>query len=154
MNGIIRVNTTQMFSSGDACEFASSVVRHGGSVTLLVSDGIILDLESTISMEDMEKIRVVRILTPYQLENVLMTDSSNAYYIALRGSIIKNWSRECFESIMDIIRIKAYFKGSIIVMNFVGEIGIHSIYLQRAFLERPVLRGNRGLDLWEEPLPQ
>lgn len=154
MNGIIRVNTTQMFNSVDACEFASSVVRHGGSITLLVSDGIIIDLESTVRKEDMENIKVVRILTPYQLENVLMTDNSNAYYIALRGSIIKNWSRECFESIMDIIRIKAYFKGSIIVMNMIGEIGIHSIYMQRAFMERPDLNSNRGLYLWEEPLPQ
>ncbi len=153
MKGVLTVEKSEMFNSKDAFRFASSMVSAGGRITILASDGIILDVENYFPRYDLEKIHAVRILTPYQLENVLMNDDSDAFYVVLRGSIIRSWSRECFESIMDIIRIKTYFKGAIIAVNIVGDIGIHSIYMQRTALDQPELRNDKGLYLWEEPLP-
>ena len=153
MKGILQMKKSDLFSSEDAFKFASSIVSRGGKITILASDGIILDVENYLPRHDTDKIHAVRILTPYQLENVLMTNDSDAFYIVLRGSIIRNWSRECFESIMEIIRIKTYFKGAVIAVNIVGDLGIHSLYMQKAALDHPKLDRNKGLYLWEEPLP-
>ncbi|MCL4330262.1 MAG: hypothetical protein M1533_04610 [Candidatus Thermoplasmatota archaeon] len=122
---------------------------------ILVSDGIMLDARSLVAPQSMEKVRIQRILTPYQLERILMESDNEPHLVLIKSEVIDSWSVHVMESLYDIMRIKSSFYGCIIETAVIGEHGIYESYFGGKFYNPVEPDAEReGLFAWEEaPLP-
>ncbi len=126
----------------------------GEKVHLLITDGIVLDYPGLISEDAMDKMYVQRILTPYQLEKILMGSDNNPHILLLKSEVLESWSRASLESIHDILMIKTSYYGCKIDLIMVGKPGVYQYYLGGK-LNNPVdVSVVEDLSQWEEvPLP-
>lgn len=96
---------------------------------LLISDGIVVDFRAAFMPETLESMRIQRILTSYQLQRILMESDDYPYFIAVTSHSISDWKASILQSILDILRIKTYYRGCRIDMNIIGERDIHELYM-------------------------
>ncbi len=141
----------------DASVIEDFIVRFQECKTLhvLVSDGIMLDLRNIVGSDDIDRIRIQRILTPYQLERILMESDNEPHLVLIKAEVIDSWSVHVMESLYDIMRIKTSFYGCTIETAVIGEHGIYENYFGRKFYNPVEIDEEReGLFAWEEaPLP-
>ncbi|MFG1519580.1 MAG: hypothetical protein AAE977_03780 [Thermoplasmataceae archaeon] len=121
------------------------------SIHLVLSDGIIIDPQIIKEHDTEGKLKIQRILTPYQLERILMESDNYPYMICIRSDIIDSWSVHVMESLYDIMRIKSNFYGCIMETLIVGQHGIFENYFGRKFYN-PIdtTKYKDGLYTWEE----
>lgn len=95
----------------------------------LISDGIMVDFRTAFMPETLESMRIQRILTSYQLQRILMESDDYPYFIAVMSHSISDWKTSILQSILDVLRIKTYYRGCRIDMNIIGERDIHELYM-------------------------
>ncbi|MEM0140356.1 MAG: hypothetical protein QXZ44_07105 [Ferroplasma sp.] len=82
---------------------------------LLISDGIILGKEITGF-----DVKIQRVLTPYQLENILISSSERMYYIVISSDIFDSWTLLEVHELYYIMEQKKY-NGSSIILELYGR---------------------------------
>ncbi|GGM67691.1 hypothetical protein GCM10007108_02160 [Thermogymnomonas acidicola] len=97
-----------------------SCVEEGGSCHLLLSDGVVLDVERYLGTDMSEMVMVQRILTPFQLRRILLEGDTLPHLIVLSSSVLSEWGMEITLSVLDIMRMKAYFQGCQITLVVFG----------------------------------
>ncbi|MCL4332805.1 MAG: hypothetical protein M1162_04755 [Candidatus Thermoplasmatota archaeon] len=121
---------------------------------LLITDGIVIDYADYMDKESMDKVYVQRILTPYQLEKILMGSDNNPHMIILRSEVLETWSASALQSIQDILSIKSGFYGCHVELCIVGRPGMYQMYLGKKSHSPVDVRSIEDEVPWAEaPLP-
>ncbi|KPV46138.1 MULTISPECIES: hypothetical protein [Acidiplasma] len=81
---------------------------------ILISDGIILD--KTVLNYD---VKIQRILTPYQLENILINSHEGSFLIVISTITLESWDTMELSVVSDLIRRMVAY-GNDIVINLAG----------------------------------
>ena len=134
MHGIMRIFRTAEFSISNFEEFLNLFTGDFQNAHFLMSDGIMLDFRKIFPETMLQRIMVQRILTCYQLQKILMDSDENPHYISVTSLVMESWPSRIIESIHDIMKIKAYYRGTVIFMNVVGNGGVFEKYLGRRIL--------------------
>lgn len=128
MHGSLRIYRTESFDPGYVDRFRMMEIDHQ-FFHFLISDGIMVDFRTAFMPETLESMRIQRILTSYQLQRILMESDDYPYFIAVMSHSISDWKTSILQSIMDVLRIKTYYRGCRIDMNIIGERDIHELYM-------------------------
>ena len=134
MHGTMRIFRTAEFSISNFEEFLNLFIEDFQNVHFLMSDGIMLDFRKIFPEAMLQRIMLQRILTCYQLQKILMDSGENPHYISATSSVMESWPSRIIESIHDIMKIKAYYRGAVIFFNIVGNGGVFEKYLGRRIL--------------------
>ena len=81
---------------------------------ILISDGIILD--KTILNYD---VKIQRILTPYQLENILINSHEESFLIVISTLTLESWDTMELSVVSELIRRMAV-SGKGMIINLIG----------------------------------
>lgn len=155
MRGNLKIFRTKSFNPFDFYRFIEAYSDNSDSVHFLVSDGIIIDFAHLFPRDILEKVRIQRILTSYQLQRILMDSNTDPHFIAVRSEIMSSWGASIIEGIYDVLKIKSYYHGCRVYLNVVGEKGVYENYFGKT-LTVPVRnkRVNGGLYEWDEQYQQ
>lgn len=129
MQGSLRIYRSDIFDPGCVDRFYISARDTDSIFHFLISDGILVDFKTAFMPETLESMRVQRILTSYQLQRILMESDDYPYFIAVMSHAISDWKTTILQSILDVLRIKTYYRGCSIDLNIIGERDIHELYM-------------------------
>ncbi len=86
-----------------------------GATRILISDGIRIDREIL-----KYRIKIQRVLTPYQLEKIMIESSMEQYIIIISSFIFDSWSLNIIND-LHIVIDKSICNGSTVILEIVGK---------------------------------
>ena len=153
MRGSLRIRREDTLRSDYLMKFFSPLSSED-KVHLLLTDGIVLDYADLMDGDCMDRVYVQRILTPYQLEKILIGSDNYPHVLILKSEVVESWSSSALQSIQDILSIKSGFYGCMIDMCIVGKPGVYQKYLGKKFYNPVDVRIVDDEGSWAEaPLP-
>ncbi|MHB1812201.1 MAG: hypothetical protein ACYCPR_07285 [Thermoplasmataceae archaeon] len=150
MHGSLRIYRSDSFDPGYVDRFHISTRETDSIFHFLISDGIMVDFRSAFMPETLESMRIQRILTSYQLQKILMESDDYPYFIAVMSHAISDWKTTILQSILDVLRIKTYYRGCRIDLNIIGERDIHELYIGNMTVARRKTVREAGIFRWDE----
>ncbi|MCL5803425.1 MAG: hypothetical protein M1529_06365 [Candidatus Thermoplasmatota archaeon] len=150
MHGSLRIYRSDSFDPGYVDRFHISTRDTDSIFHFLISDGIMVDFRSAFMPETLESMRIQRILTSYQLQKILMESDDYPYFIAVMSHAISDWKTTILQSILDVLRIKTYYRGCRIELNIIGERDIHELYIGNMTVARRKTVREAGIFRWDE----
>ncbi len=150
MHGSLRIYRSDSFDPGYVDRFHISTRDTDSIFHFLISDGIMVDFRSAFMPETLESMRIQRILTSYQLQKILMESDDYPYFIAVMSHAISDWKTTILQSILDVLRIKTYYRGCRIELNIIGERDIHELYIGNMTVTRRKTVREAGIFRWDE----
>lgn len=150
MHGSLRIYRSDSFDPGYVDRFHISTRDTDSIFHFLISDGIMVDFRSAFMPETLESMRIQRILTSYQLQKILMESDDYPYFIAVMSHAISDWKTTILQSILDVLRIKTYYRGCRIDLNIIGERDIHELYIGNMTVARRKTVREAGIFRWDE----
>ncbi|MHB1469953.1 MAG: hypothetical protein ACYCSA_02230 [Thermoplasmataceae archaeon] len=150
MHGSLRIYRSDSFDPGYVDRFHISTRETDSIFHFLISDGIMVDFRSAFMPETLESMRIQRILTSYQLQKILMESDDYPYFIAVMSHAISDWKTTILQSILDVLRIKTYYRGCRIELNIIGERDIHELYIGNMTVARRKTVREAGIFRWDE----
>ena len=150
MHGSLRIYRSDSFDPGYVDRFHISTRDTDSIFHFLISDGIMVDFRSAFMPETLESMLIQRILTSYQLQKILMESDDYPYFIAVMSHAISDWKTTILQSILDVLRIKTYYRGCRIELNIIGERDIHELYIGNMTVARRKTVREAGIFRWDE----
>jgi hypothetical protein len=150
VHGSLRIYRSDSFDPGYVDRFHISTRDTDSIFHFLISDGIMVDFRSAFMPETLESMRIQRILTSYQLQKILMESDDYPYFIAVMSHAISDWKTTILQSILDVLRIKTYYRGCRIELNIIGERDIHELYIGNMTVARRKTVREAGIFRWDE----
>jgi hypothetical protein len=150
VQGSLRIYRTESFDPGYVDRFRMLESNAEPVFHFLISDGIMVDFRTAFMPETLESMRIQRILTSYQLQRILMESDDYPYFIAVMSHSISDWKTAILQSILDVLRIKTYYRGCRIDMNIIGDRDIHELYMGSTKVAGKTAQRDRGIYRWDE----